>query len=747
MRDRLFTFLLLLFLAAATGATTSCGSSGAGVESARGAGAAVDWAAYPVTRFVTYTPGTQVEAAHATIDAAGGTLSGPSGSPLAGVVVTFPAGALTAPTKVTLALDQGAGFANAHSDEHPLALSITSDGQREFGKPISVTFPFEDTTRFPVAYHVRDDGTLAVMPPLALDRARHRGGFVTYHLTKYVVFDPTDPRSEESHREKYTAFSGFLPAVDGFRIHNVSHELYTPAGRCQGMAAFALWFKTAHGGGLAQKYVATVPTKTLKDVTTGTPNPGQSGHAMISNRAQIATNLKAPPPSTAPLGDSLVTLLHALQTQPGGVLMGLQYGDANVGHVLVAIGANDTKIGVYDPNHPLKTMEMTYAFTHDEEGGKVSYDKGFDWFSLWGNGEIPPVGDDFARIYDDAEAGFHGENLSLVDVTSPTGTKVDSQDVSLEGKVQSGLVELSDLEVTIRYPDGTLSDPQPLALQPGQHDFTFPLKLRAGENVVLFKTSGPVVGGGKLRIPNTRADVPPDDWLKMTWAESPTPDNQLKVKYSRSYIEGDTRVDRSVELNASFKYTVNATLSAALTNKAFPFNFDNCVGAGGCTLIRGQTYAGKLDGTWLPIQLISNHEERYHRERYSGEWKLDSSIDAPRTVTCEWIGVYLFVEPGSKAGNYRYRFALKRAGNIRCKGPNQLPLLGESLEMDAGVAEECEQPPRVTPAEIEPWVQAPRGAKTLSLHGSNRCSGDGYSTTESASVTLTLVPCKGAPCM
>lgn len=136
-----------------------------------------------------------------------------------------------------------------------------------------------------------------------------------------------------------------------------------------------------------------------------------------------------------------------------------------------------------------------------------------------------------------------------------------------------------------------------------------------------------------------------------------------------------------------------------------------------------------------------------HRDRQTGEWKLDSTSDEPRTVTCEWIGVTLFVEPGSTAGQYRYRLALKRAGNVRCKGPNQLPLLGESLEMDGGVAAECEQPPRVLPAEIEPWARAPRGAKTLSLKASSRCSGDGSSTTESASVTMTLVPCNGAPCM
>ena len=170
-------------------------------------------------------------------------------------------------------------------------------------------------------------------------------------------------------------------------------------------------------------------------------------------------------------------------------------------------------------------------------------------------------------------------------------------------------------------------------------------------------------------------------------------------------------------------------------------------GSSGAGVLVGQTYAGKIDGTWLPIQLTKNHEERYHRDGHSGEWKLDATSDEPRTVTCEWIGVHLFVEPGSKAGSYRYRLALRRAGNARCKGPNQLPRFGESLEMDGGVAEECAQPPRVMPAEIEPWVQTPRGAKTLSLQGSSRCSGDGYSTTESASVTLTLVPCKGAPCM
>ncbi len=735
-----------LLVAVATAASPGCG----------GGSDAIDWSAYPTNPLVTYMPGTPVEAAHATIDAAGGTLAAPDGSALAGVVVTFPAGTVTAPTTFTLAADAGGSFANTDPDEHPVVMSITSDGQRVFTLPISVTFPFADATRFPVAYHVLDDaGTLEVMTPLPMDRVAGRGGFLTFHLSKYAIFDPADPRSEDAHRQKYTAFSGFLPAIDGFAIRNNADEEYTPAGRCQGMATFARWYKTDRGGGLARKYEADVPTKTLKDVITEVLNSPMPAQEVVSIRAQIATNLKSPPPDAVnamhqdglTLGDNLVTLLHALQNQPGGVLMGLSNVKYDIGHVVVAVGANDGKIGVYDPNSPGKTKEVTYAFTSDKEGATISYPS-YDYFGLWGNGEIPPVGDDFARITDDAEAGFHGENRTLIEITSPAGTKVDSQDVSLEGKVHSGVVEIGAVEVTARYPDSTLSDPQTLALAPGQKDFTFPLKLKAGENIVLFRTRGLVVGGAKAQVPNTRGDVPSDDWLKLTWGESPRPDNLLGLKYSRTEITGDSRIDTSVELTTYFKYTINPDLPAALKSTDFPWDFDNCTSYGGCDLIRGQTYAGTIDGDWLPIHVTTNHEDRYHRDTGTGEWKLDSTTDDPRDVICEWIGVYVFVEPGSMTGSYRYRLALTRAGNIRCpSGQNQLPFLGESMEMTDGVAEGCQQPPRVTPAEIDPWAQTPTGAKVLSLSGYVNCSDGGGATTETATVELTLVSCNGAPCL
>jgi hypothetical protein len=133
----------------------------------------------------------------------------------------------------------------------------------------------------------------------------------------------------------------------------------------------------------------------------------------------------------------------------------------------------------------------------------------------------------------------------------------------------------------------------------------------------------------------------------------------------------------------------------------------------------------------------------------SDGWRLNEAPHLPwDAVDYEWIEVYLFVEPGSTAGNYRYRVALTRAGNVRCPDMrNQLPMLGESLEMEDDAADDCAQPPRVSPGEIEPWAKTPIGTKTLSLSGSMDCSGDGYSTQESATLTLTMVSCNGAPCL
>ena len=688
----------------------------------------------PAATPVTYHAGTPVVVASATIDATGGTIAGAAGTPIDGVVVTFPPGALTAATGLTLGYDNGT-FDNATDKDltNPV-LVLQSDGQTVFAKPIEVRFPFTDATKVPVPYYIAPDGTLDLVHPLPIDRAASRGGFTTWHASDYTWVN------KDTHSSK-PVFNGFRPEVDGFAFSNTKDDTWAPNGRCWGISTFTRWYKKTHGGGLYSMFLDSVPTRTSQKVEL-------TGQEVIATRAQISVFLYNTALQNIDQTPAILAIQDALNKGAPAVMVGLAGPKGN--HAVLALGYSDNQIAVYDSNHPGVTKGIDYKMSYVEGvDSTISYGA-YNYVGVWGNGELP-MAEPMDLILTDANTSFHGENQTKVEITShQPNQKVNAQDVVLEGKVHSGEVSIAEVEVTVIYPDLTTSDPQTVSLKPGDGDFSVPLKLQAGDNVVAFRTRGYVVPGEGLRvIPNDR-DMGENsrEPFVLTWGQQSTPDNLLSVNYSRTEILGDSRTDTTVALTAPFTYTVNPSLPKMLQSTTYPFAFDNCDGYGGCDLVRGQTYAGTIDGGWLPVQVSTYHEDRYHRDTSTGEWKLDSSTDTPSTVTCEWIGIYLFVEPGSTAGNYKYRLAMTRAGNVRCPGMhNQLPLLGLSLELTDGTVEDCQSPPRVMPASIESWAETPSGQKTLSLQGAIACDDGTNSTQETANVTLTLVPCNGAPCV
>jgi hypothetical protein len=718
------------------GLLASCSSSSSSPVTK---GADFDWPSgvgnLPAAEPVLFRPSAATTVAQATIGQGGGTIEGTMGTPLEGVVVTFPAQALSAPTTFTLGTVSGTFENDTKGELTNPVLSLESGGQTSFAQPVTVTFRYSDPTKIPIPYYIDQQGRFELVQPLPLDRVGQRGGFQTWHASNYTWSnkDPNTPTPP--------VFNGFRPEGDGFVFSNTIKDDYVPYGRCWGISSFTKWYKQTQGSGLASLFTDPVPTKTRKKVSL-------SGQEIIATRAQISVGIYHTPTLGVSQTEAILAVQDALLKGAPAVMIGLisPKGD---GHAVLAIGYSDNQIAVYDSNWPKQYKAIDYKFDSKNDA-TVSYGN-YAAFDIWGSGEAPKT-EPFETMLRDAKAQFSAENQTKIEITSHHSDQdVDAQDIVIEGKVHSGEVAISEIEVKAINLGLEESEPQTLTLDPGQEEFSLPVKLFAGMNVLVFTTRGYVNWGqGLVEIPNNYdGHVSTEEPFVLNWSQQSKPESRLSVKYSRVEIMGDSRTDTSVELNSLFAYTVNSSLRATINTTSYVYPFQNCTGYGGCVLVHGQTYAGTISSDWIPVNITTYHQDRYQRDTSTGEWKLSSTSDASNSVVnCEWIGLYIFVEPGSTTGNYRYRLALTRAGNIRCPNmQNQLPQLGRSLEMTDGTAEACESPPRIQPATIEPWIEKPTGSLTLSLSGSVDCSDGSTKTTETANIDVTLVPCNGAPCL
>lgn len=228
----------------------------------------------PSAAAVAFHPGAATVVSQATLGESGGALEGAAGTPLEGVVVTFPPQALSVPATFTLGYVSGAFENDAKGGFTNPVLSLESSGQTSFGQPVTVTFPFSDPVKIPVPYYIDPQGRLELVQPLPVDRAAKRGGFQTWHASNYT-WKNKDPKAANP-----PVFNGFRPDGDGFVFSNTVRDDYSPIGRCWGISSFTKWYKQTHGSGLAARFTDPVPTKTRKKVSL-------SGQEIIATRADL----------------------------------------------------------------------------------------------------------------------------------------------------------------------------------------------------------------------------------------------------------------------------------------------------------------------------------------------------------------------------------------------------------------------------------------------------------------------------
>jgi hypothetical protein len=686
------------------------------------------WKTLPQASPAAYEPGSQTIVAQATIDAAGGTLSGPAGTPVEGITVTVPAGALSESTTLGLGYDDGS-FTNVSAEEQNVVMVLTSSGAHEFDQPLTISFPFTDSTLIPVAFYIDDSGGLEVVNTLPVDWTAGQGSFMTWHASDYTWLnvDPASPKPVNN---------GFDVSGDGFPIDNTVPVKYAPDGRCLGMINFAKWYKEKAGGSLGLEFLDPIPT--------ATSGAKLSGQQLIATRAHNSVSFYNDEVTATDDLTFITTVKEALAEGAVGVPVGIATDKGS--HALLAIGYSDNQIALYDPNHPGVTKAMDYTLSP----AHVSYG---DWkyFVIFG-GEHRRH-ESFDHILQDAQAGFHGENETKIEITSHSdGQKVSSTDVSLEGHIHSGQVLISELEAKVTYDDGSESAPVTLPMPIDDDSFRLPLTLKKGTNVISFVTRGYVALQGVQEISHDPETFTLDE------DDNAAPASLITITSSRTVTNSDgSHSQVSVSMSANLVYF---SYPSQIVNPAFDFtqcDTENSI----CDLISGYTLDSTdiLSANLLPVSI------QYRSDSYDKNGEHDGYREGSGTLSCNGVHFRVFVEPGSTAASHRYRFVAEPTGlcpagaTPMLSGQDKDPLTGEwsdvtpepltvyrdfpgSLRVDGTDVLPCESPAQIMSADMDSWVSTQASQKSWTLtSGLDSCvQYDDSTVSEDTTVSLTLVP-------
>ncbi|MDR3075742.1 MAG: hypothetical protein LBU26_00445 [Synergistaceae bacterium] len=231
MRKKSFVLWLLFALFGFVVMAGGCGGSSSG----SGDGSEGNFA-----KPVVYTPGEDVKLITKTIGINGGIIeTGNTGTPVDGVSVTFPAGALTSETNVTLGYNLGSMTLN-NGTWSGAAITLETDGKNGFDVPVEITVPTTDLYGIIAPYHVvEENGKIRPCQLKNIDTATQTATFITLHASKFLTVTPA---YDFSNNTVYSSPDyGFSPSEDGFGIENFPSQNF-PNGNCFGMSAMTVWY-------------------------------------------------------------------------------------------------------------------------------------------------------------------------------------------------------------------------------------------------------------------------------------------------------------------------------------------------------------------------------------------------------------------------------------------------------------------------------------------------------------------------
>jgi len=442
----------------------------------------------PPSQFV---PGTTTDVINATISPLGGVIEAKdTGTPIDGIKVEFPEGALTSDAGVFLGYNDGSlkldeTLKPKHDNFFGKALCLNVSNANKFNKPITISVPFEYDDAVPVPYYVDDFGKLHLVQLTEINREIGEFSFQTYHASLFVWIYEFFFKPAYAPGENDIVYTDFRPGKDGFRIRN--QESRYNGGECLGMTSFSLWYfknkKNTMGDFYSNYWDRLTYDLELNHIR---------GQHIIASRAHISIHQQLNPyyyPDVinvygkyTDFENYTVICSNIIRTDNPVLLYLDDHNDPNqkIAHSILAYGFNnlDGTIFIYNPNNPgeeeiIKYNPITESFEAYSEYNKICF---------WGDGTI--ITEPYQNILDDAENNFQGSWDATIEITSHEyGQQITNGDINLIGIIESGQVLVTGLAVSngSRIYSTDVGD---------DGFFNISIDLQSGINYLLFITIG-----------------------------------------------------------------------------------------------------------------------------------------------------------------------------------------------------------------------------------------------------------------
>lgn len=418
-----------------------------------------------------------------------------SNSPLYGVKVEFPAGALF--KSVVVSLGSNDGNLNPNSGTFSgKAIYLDVSDIKEFDQPVKVTVPYSDEDSFPVPYYIDSNGKMHPSQLISIDETNKTFTFEIFHASIYTwvvetVVDSLTPQVGDT---------GFKPNEDGFRIVNTGSG-YNKGGECMGMTAFALWYfmeKKSSEGNFYPRFYNVL----------GTDYDGGSlrGQDIIAARSffSIAGRWLTYYPTVVAqrfLSDRMnyAYIRNSIINSGNPVILYLYPKDQifpDVAHSVLAYAFNYQQgtISIYDPNYPGVSRTIYYNSSTETFTPYTSGSTAFDGIIYNGDGSLR-LSEPFQNILDDAKQNFQGSRNATININSHTnGQDVTDRNISISGTIESSL-QVTKLTIFV----GSTAFSSDVN---GDGSFSVPISLNSGVNHLSFWVLGKDSGGNLIPIPD-----------------------------------------------------------------------------------------------------------------------------------------------------------------------------------------------------------------------------------------------------
>jgi uncharacterized protein YfaP (DUF2135 family) len=472
-------------------ALVSCGSGGGGGSTGD------EDLITEINQPVTFTPGDNVTVASKEITTTGGAIeAGSSGTPIDGIQVQFPAGAL--PTDTNISLGYNIGILTPNEGTYAgVALILDTGNITQFDQPVTITIPFTDTDTTPVPYYVDSEGKLRPMQLIEIDRTAKTFTFQTFHASWFTWILSKLISTAYAPGPEDIVNTGYSSGEDGFQVRNNGSE-YNREGECFGMTSFSLWYfmnKKATKGNFYPKYMDVVNTDSYGNSLHGQDiiatrtfiSISQKWTTYYSNIVRNEMNLSEE--------DRYASIRNIILNTGNPVLIYLWHetGNNTGAHSVLAYAFNhlDGTVSIYDPNYPSQSKTIAY---NSSTKSFNSY-SGYDGIAYNGDGSLS-LTEPYQNILDDADANFQGSGNATINITSHTnGQEVTERNITLTGNIQSGQVLVTRLKVFVGSTQFSVN-------VGNDGSFSLSISLESGINHLQFVTEGNDAAGNVIQIPN-----------------------------------------------------------------------------------------------------------------------------------------------------------------------------------------------------------------------------------------------------